>query len=118
MQVRRLKVFPIEAVVRGYITGSAWQEYKERGTVNGIDVDSIELEDGEKEEGENDRRDGKDGKDGQRKRRYMECEKLAEPLYTPSTKAEVGGMDVNIHPDEGVYLPTPEEPLVRVVKTV
>ena len=85
MQVRRLKVFPIEAVVRGYITGSAWQEYKERGTVNGIDIDGVRL----------------GGEVSKSKRKYMECEKLERPLYTPSTKAEVGGMDVNIHPDEG-----------------
>ena len=86
MQVRRLKVFPIEAVVRGYITGSAWQEYKEKGTVNGIDIDGM--------------RSGGGG-EGKGIRKYRECEKLERPLYTPSTKAEVGGMDVNIHPDEG-----------------
>jgi len=34
MQVRRLKIFPIEAIVRGYITGSAWKEYKRSGTVH------------------------------------------------------------------------------------
>lgn len=38
MQVRKLQVFPIEAIVRGYITGSAWKEYQKMGTVHGIRV--------------------------------------------------------------------------------
>ena len=101
MQVRRLKVFPIEAVVRGYITGSAWLEYEDKGTVNGIDIDSIGLGDREVEKTG---REGEIGEEGKRERRYKECERLAVPLYTPSTKAEVGGVDVNIHPDEGILL--------------
>ncbi|KAJ5357936.1 hypothetical protein N7541_005094 [Penicillium brevicompactum] len=38
MQVRKLRILPIEAIVRGYITGSAWNEYKKSGTVHGIQV--------------------------------------------------------------------------------
>ena len=38
MQVRRLKIFPIEAIVRGYITGSAWKEYKHSGTVHKMSI--------------------------------------------------------------------------------
>ncbi|KAJ5854466.1 hypothetical protein N7534_007009 [Penicillium rubens] len=38
MQVRKLRILPIEAIVRGYITGSAWNEYKKSGTVHGIKV--------------------------------------------------------------------------------
>ena len=68
MQIRRLKVFPIEAIVRGYITGSAWAEYKNSGTVNGM-----KLPRGLKESGA-----------------------LLEPIYTPSTKAESGRHDENI----------------------
>ena len=59
MQVRRLKVFPIEAIVRGYITGSAWREYVEEGTIHGIVVS------------------GPGGK------RLQESEKLENPIYTP-----------------------------------
>lgn len=62
MQVRRLDVFPIEAIVRGYMTGSAWREYTTKGTVHGISVP----------EG------------------MQEGDAFPEPLYTPSTKAEAG----------------------------
>lgn len=75
MQVHRLKVFPIEAIVRGYITGSAWKEYTEKGTVHGMKLA------------------------GPNGRKLTESEKLEKPLYTPSTKAEAGGKDENIHPD-------------------
>jgi len=74
MQVRKLQVFPIEAIVRGYITGSAWKEYQEKGTVHGMKI-----------------------KGGLR-----ESEAFPEgPIYTPSTKAEAGVNDENIHPDQG-----------------
>ena len=97
MQVHRLKVFPIEAVVRGYITGSAWEEYKEKGTVNGIDIDSIGIVE--------DEGDGTGKEEVKKRRKYVQCQRLRAPLYTPSTKAEVGGTDVNIHPNEGEYFP-------------
>ncbi|KAK4982884.1 Bifunctional purine biosynthetic protein ade1 [Elasticomyces elasticus] len=70
MQVRRLKVFPIESIVRGYITGSAWSEYTNHGTVHGIGVP----------------------------KNLQESEKLGQPLWTPSTKAEQGQKDENISP--------------------
>ncbi|RMZ72900.1 phosphoribosylaminoimidazole-succinocarboxamide synthase [Pyrenophora seminiperda CCB06] len=70
MQVRRLRILPIESIVRGYITGSGWSEYTKSGTVNGIKLPTGLI-------------------DGQ---------KLPEPLWTPSTKAEVGGKDENISP--------------------
>jgi phosphoribosylaminoimidazole-succinocarboxamide synthase len=72
MQVRRLRVLPIESIVRGYITGSGWNEYKKSGTVHGI-----KLPEGLKE--------------GQ---------KLEQPLWTPSTKAEAGDKDENISPEQ------------------
>lgn len=62
MVVKKLKVFPVEAIVRGYITGSAWKEYKKEGTVHGIKV-----------------------KEG-----LKESEMFEKPLFTPSTKAEQG----------------------------
>jgi phosphoribosylaminoimidazole-succinocarboxamide synthase len=68
MQVRRLKVFPIEAIVRGYITGSAWAEYQKSGTVNGKKMPTG----------------------------LRESEAFPEPIYTPSTKAELGQHDENI----------------------
>ncbi|KAF4121070.1 phosphoribosylaminoimidazole-succinocarboxamide synthase [Geosmithia morbida] len=72
LQVRSLKVFPIEAIVRGYITGSAWAEYERAGTVHGL---------GQPE--------------GLRR-----CDRFpGGPIYTPSTKAPAGGSDENISPD-------------------
>ena len=73
MQVRKLKVIPLESIVRGYITGSAWSEYKKKGTVHGIKVP----------EG------------------LVESQKLEQPLWTPSTKAEQGEHDENISPEKG-----------------
>lgn len=81
MLVRRAKVLPIEAIVRGYITGSAWKEYKKSGTVHGIKV-----------------------QDG-----LLESQELPEPIFTPSTKAEQGAHDENIHPDKGESLVGVEE---------
>lgn len=71
MLVKKLKMLPIECIVRGYITGSGWKSYKEDGTVCGI-----KLPDGLKE-----------------------SEKLPEPIFTPSTKAEEGH-DMNISFEE------------------
>ncbi len=68
MLCKKLTMLPIECIVRGYITGSGWNSYKENGTVCGI-----KLPDGLKE-----------------------CDKLPEPIYTPSTKAEIGDHDENI----------------------
>ncbi|KAF3938186.1 hypothetical protein ABW19_dt0202237 [Dactylella cylindrospora] len=72
MVVRKFKVFPVEAIVRGYITGSAWSEYQKSGTVHGIKV----------AEG------------------LQESQEFEKPIYTPSTKAEQGEHDENIHPDK------------------
>ncbi|KAL3483297.1 hypothetical protein BJX62DRAFT_83658 [Aspergillus germanicus] len=77
MQVRKLRILPIEAIVRGYITGSAWNEYKKSGTVHGISV----------------------------KAGLQESEAFPDgPIYTPSTKAEQGEHDENIHPDKAVEI--------------
>lgn len=66
--VKKLKALPIEAIVRGYLVGSGWKEYKSTGTVCGI-----ELPKG-----------------------LEEASKLPEPLFTPSSKAAVGEHDENI----------------------
>jgi phosphoribosylaminoimidazole-succinocarboxamide synthase len=66
--VRRLAPLPIEAVVRGYLEGSGWQEYQQSRSVCGI-----ELPDG-----------------------LQRASKLPEPIFTPATKAEAGTHDENI----------------------
>ncbi|KAI1100974.1 phosphoribosylaminoimidazole-succinocarboxamide synthase [Jackrogersella minutella] len=69
MQVRRLRVFPLEAIVRGYVTGSAWKEYQARGTVHGTPLPPG----------------------------LRECDAVpGGPIYTPSTKAPAGQHDENI----------------------
>ena len=68
MLCKKLTMVPVECIVRGYITGSGWKSYQENGTVCGI-----KLPEGLKE-----------------------CGKLPEPIYTPSTKAEIGDHDENI----------------------
>jgi len=67
MLVRKAKPLPVECIVRGYISGSGWKEYKKNGTVCGI-----RLPEG-----------------------MIESSMLPEPLFTPSTKAEEGH-DINI----------------------
>jgi phosphoribosylaminoimidazole-succinocarboxamide synthase len=62
MVVKKVKRLPIECVVRGYISGSAWAEYKEKGTVSGIAMPTG----------------------------LQESEKLKEPIFTPTTKADTG----------------------------
>jgi len=68
MLCKKLVMFPVECIVRGYITGSGWASYQKDGTVCGI-----RLPEGLKE-----------------------SEKLPEPIYTPSTKAELGDHDENV----------------------
>lgn len=74
MMCKKLKMLPIECIVRGYITGSGWASYKENGTVCGI-----KLPEG-----------------------LVESDKLPEPIYTPSTKAEIGDHDENISFDKSI----------------
>ena len=74
MLCRKLTMLPVECIVRGYITGSGWASYVKDGTVCGI-----RLPEGLKE-----------------------SEKLPEPIYTPSTKAEIGDHDENISYEQSV----------------
>jgi phosphoribosylaminoimidazole-succinocarboxamide synthase len=62
MVVKKAKRLPVECVVRGYLSGSAWEEYKQYGTVSGLPLS----------EG------------------LQESQELPEPLFTPTTKAETG----------------------------
>jgi phosphoribosylaminoimidazole-succinocarboxamide synthase len=87
MLVKKAKVIPIEAIVRGYLTGSAWKEYKKSGTMHGIRL-----------------REG-----------MLESERLDEPVVTPSTKAEKGAHDENISPEKAAQL-VGEELYVRVAR--
>ena len=66
--VRKLKPLPVEAIVRGYLVGSGWKEYKKSGTVCGISLPA----------------------------RLREADRLPDPIFTPSTKAELGAHDENI----------------------
>ncbi len=70
--VKKLKALPIEAIVRGYLVGSGWKEYKAKGTVCGISLPSG----------------------------LQEASKLPMPLFTPSSKAAVGEHDENITLDQ------------------
>lgn len=68
MIVRKAEVFPVECIVRGYLAGSGWKEYREAGTVCGIEL-PLGL---------------------------RESDRLEAPIFTPSTKAEIGAHDENI----------------------
>src|SRR5437764_438121 len=74
--VERLEMFPVECVVRGYLTGSGWKDYKATGAVCGI-----ELPEG-----------------------LQESDRLPEPIFTPATKAEVGDHDENVDFDRAAEI--------------
>jgi phosphoribosylaminoimidazole-succinocarboxamide synthase len=74
--VRKLEIFPVECVVRGYLSGSGWREYQKTGSVCGI-----ELPPG-----------------------LRESDRLPEPIFTPATKAEVGAHDENIDFDRAAAI--------------
>jgi phosphoribosylaminoimidazole-succinocarboxamide synthase len=76
LRVKRLEMYPVECVVRGYLSGSGWREYRESGAVCGI-----ELPEG-----------------------LRESDRLPEPIFTPATKAEVGDHDENIDFDRAVEI--------------
>lgn len=73
MKCKKLKMIPMECIVRGYITGSGWESYQENGTVCGIKLPAG----------------------------LVESQKLPEPIFTPSTKAELGSHDQNVTLEEG-----------------
>ncbi len=66
--VERLEMVPVECVVRGYITGSGWKDYRRTGAICGIDLPAG----------------------------LRESEQLPEPIFTPATKAELGDHDENV----------------------
>ena len=76
IRVQKLEMYPVECVVRGYITGSGWKEYKASQSVCGIELPAG----------------------------LQESEKLPEPIFTPATKADVGDHDENIDFDRAAEL--------------
>jgi len=68
MMVKKTEVIPIECIVRGYISGSGWVDYQKSGSISGLKLP----------------------------KGLVESEKLPEPIFTPSTKAEIGDHDQNI----------------------
>jgi len=74
--VRKLNPLPVEAIVRGYLIGSGWNDYQKTGAVCGI-----ELPEG-----------------------LQQAQQLPQAIFTPSTKADVGGHDENISFEKTVYL--------------
>lgn len=80
MQVHRASIVPIESIVRGYVTGSAWTEYKAKGTIHGMHMPAG----------------------------LQESQKLEPAIWTPSTKAEAGQHDENISKEEAAKLIGPE----------
>ena len=73
MKCKKLTMLPMECIVRGYITGSGWASYQENGTICGIKLPAG----------------------------LKESEKLPEPIFTPSTKAELGDHDENVSLEQG-----------------
>lgn len=76
MLVKKAKVVPIECIVRGYITGSGWKDYLATGEISGI-----KLAGG-----------------------LQESEKFPNPIFTPSTKAEIGEHDENISAEQAMKI--------------
>jgi phosphoribosylaminoimidazole-succinocarboxamide synthase len=76
LRVKRLEMYPVECVVRGYLSGSGWREYRETGAICGI-----QLPEG-----------------------LRESDKLPEPIFTPATKAEIGDHDENVDFERAVEL--------------
>jgi phosphoribosylaminoimidazole-succinocarboxamide synthase len=76
MRVKKLDMYPVECVVRGYLSGSGWREYRETGAICGIELPAG----------------------------LTESEVLPEPIFTPATKAELGEHDENIDFDRAVEI--------------
>src|SRR3954449_157206 len=89
IRVRRLDMYPVECVVRGYLSGSGWREYRESGAVCGIELPAG----------------------------LQESERLPEPIFTPATKAEVGDHDENIDIDRAAEI-VGDRPLIEELRRV
>src|SRR4051794_20163381 len=89
MLVERLEMAPVECVVRGYITGSGWKDYKAGGAVCGI-----ELPEG-----------------------LQESQQLPEPIFPPATKADVGDHDENVDFDRAAEI-VGDRPLLEELRRI
>ena len=76
MLVHKAKPFPVECIVRGYVSGSGWLEYQDRGSISGVPLPE----------------------------KLKESDILPEPIFTPSTKAEAGIHDENISYEDAVHV--------------
>jgi phosphoribosylaminoimidazole-succinocarboxamide synthase len=76
MLVERLEMFPVECVVRGYITGSGWKDYQATGAVCGVELPAG----------------------------LRESEQLPQPIFTPATKADIGDHDENVDFDRAAEI--------------
>jgi len=76
MIVKKAELIPLECIVRGYISGSGWKDYVKNGTICGIKLPD----------------------------NLIESDKLPEPIFTPSTKAEIGDHDENISEEKASNL--------------
>lgn len=90
MLVKKAELIPLECIVRGYISGSGWNEYKKNGTVCGIQLPE----------------------------NLVESEKLPEPIFTPSTKADIGDHDENISEDQAIEIIGKETYQILKTKTL
>ena len=89
IRVKKLSMYPIECVVRGYLSGSGWKEYKESQSVCGIELPSG----------------------------LQESDQLPEPIFTPATKAEIGEHDENIDFDRACEI-VGSRPLMEELRRV
>jgi phosphoribosylaminoimidazole-succinocarboxamide synthase len=89
MRVQRLEMHPVECVVRGYLSGSGWKEYRQSGTVCGIELPE----------------------------HLVESAKLPEPIFTPATKAEIGEHDENIDFERAVEVVGDRELMTKLRDT-
>jgi phosphoribosylaminoimidazole-succinocarboxamide synthase len=89
IRARRLDMYPIECVVRGYLSGSGWREYRESGAVCGIELPAGLTESG----------------------------KLPEPIFTPATKADLGDHDENVDFERAVKI-IGDRPLMEELRRI
>jgi phosphoribosylaminoimidazole-succinocarboxamide synthase len=89
IRVRRLEMYPVECVVRGYLAGSGWKEYRESSAVCGITLPGG----------------------------LQESDRLPEPIFTPATKAEIGDHDENVDFDRAAEI-VGDRPLMEELRRV
>lgn len=89
MVVNKYKILPLEVIVRGYITGSAWNEYQKTGTVHGVKMPAG----------------------------MQESQQFPQPIFTPSTKAEQGEHDENINKERALEILGGDQQLLDAVES-